>query len=81
MATDESTPAEPQYRMDLRDLDPLAARWAARRDGRPMPPLDQAGRQTLIRTLTEAAARGADANPEMARLAQARADELRAGLD
>ncbi|MEV4616936.1 hypothetical protein AB0K43_30725 [Kitasatospora sp. NPDC049258] len=81
METNETTPAEPQYRANLSDLEPLAARWAARRDGRPMPPLDQAGRQALIRTLTEAAARGAAANPEAARLAQARADELRAGLD
>ncbi|MFF1908236.1 hypothetical protein [Kitasatospora sp. NPDC058218] len=71
----------PQYRADLRDLEPLAARWAAQRDGRPVPPLDQAGRKALIRTLTEAAARGAALNPQAARLAQARADQLRAGLD
>lgn len=81
MHPDESTPAEPQYRTDLRDLEPLAARWAAKRDGRPMPSLDQNSRRALIRTLTEAAARGAGANPAMARRAQARADELRAGLD
>ncbi|MFI9365987.1 hypothetical protein ACIG5E_33790 [Kitasatospora sp. NPDC053057] len=73
--------AAPQYRADLSDLEPLAARWAARRDGRPMPPLDQATRQSLIRTLTEAAARGAALNPQAAQAAQARADELRAGLD
>ncbi|MFE2727052.1 hypothetical protein [Kitasatospora sp. NPDC059327] len=81
MSQHDSTPAAPQHPTDLRDLEPLAARWAARRDGRPMPPLDQATRQALIRTLTEAAARSAAANPEMARRAQARADELRAGLD
>ncbi|MFJ4192099.1 hypothetical protein [Kitasatospora sp. NPDC089509] len=46
-----------------------------------MPLLDPASRQALIRTLTEAAARGATANPEAARLAQERADQLRAGLD
>ncbi|MEU9044575.1 MULTISPECIES: hypothetical protein [unclassified Kitasatospora] len=71
----------PQRRADLRDLEPLAAQWAARRDGRPLPPLDPASRQALIRTLTEAAARGAAINPEAARLAQERADQLRAGLD
>ncbi|MET8624696.1 hypothetical protein ABZW30_13220 [Kitasatospora sp. NPDC004669] len=73
--------AAPQYRADLSDLEPLAARWAARRDGRPMPPLDQATRRSLIRILTEAAARGAALNPQAAQLAQTRADQLRAGLD
>ncbi|MFE2728360.1 hypothetical protein [Kitasatospora sp. NPDC059327] len=73
--------ATPRYRADLRDLEPLAARWAARRAGHPIPPLDQAGRQALIRTLTEATARGAAANPQAAHLAQERADQLRAGLD
>ncbi|MFJ6140520.1 hypothetical protein [Kitasatospora sp. NPDC092286] len=73
--------AAPQHRADLRDLEPLAARWAAQRDGRPMPALDPASRQALIRILTEAAARGAAANPQAAHLAQERADQLRAGLD
>ncbi|WBP91999.1 hypothetical protein [Kitasatospora cathayae] len=74
-------PAAPQYRANLSDLEPLAARWAAKRDGRPLPPLDQATRQALIRLYTEAAARGASINPEAAALAQAEADKLRAGLD
>ncbi|MFC8455194.1 hypothetical protein [Kitasatospora sp. NPDC057223] len=80
MDTDDTTAAAPQYRANLSDLDTLAARWAARRDGRPMPPLDQTGRQALIRTLTEAAAQGAALDPEAAHLAQTRADQLRAGL-
>jgi hypothetical protein len=71
----------PQYRATLTDLGPLAARWAARRDGRPMPPLDPATRQSLIRIYTEAAALGAGANPQAAALAQAEADKLRAGQD
>ncbi|MGW4694718.1 hypothetical protein ACWEO1_20325 [Kitasatospora cineracea] len=66
-------------RANMCDLEPLAARWAARREGRPMPPLDPATRQSLIRLYTEAAARGAALNPEAAQLAQAEADKLRAG--
>ncbi|MFJ7250122.1 hypothetical protein ACIQWA_36560 [Kitasatospora sp. NPDC098652] len=77
----DPAPADPRYRADLRDLEPLAVRWAAQRDGRPMPAPDPDSRKALIRILTEAAARGAAANPEAARLAQERADQLRAGLD
>ncbi|MFI5534496.1 hypothetical protein ACIA8O_38775 [Kitasatospora sp. NPDC051853] len=73
--TDQPGPA---YRADLTDLEPLAARWAARRDGRPLPPLDQDTRQALIRLYTEAAARGAALNPQAAQLAQVEADKLRA---
>ncbi|MGW2540694.1 hypothetical protein ACWC5I_07440 [Kitasatospora sp. NPDC001574] len=81
MTTPPPDQAAPRYQANLHDLEPLAARWAARRAGRPVPPLDQAGRRALIRTLTEAAARGAAAYPQAALLAQERADQLRAGLD
>ncbi|MFD0567879.1 hypothetical protein ACFQ2M_42315 [Kitasatospora saccharophila] len=80
MSQSDSTP-NGTYRVSLLDLEPLAARWAARREGRPLPPLDQATRQLLIRLHTGAAAHGAILNPEAAQLAQAEADQLRAGLD
>lgn len=79
--TTNPDPAAPQYRVDLSDIEALAARWAAKRDGRPMPPLDQAPRKSLIRVYTGAAALGAGANPAAARAAQEQADRLRAGLD